>query len=124
MTDENDNLIFAYTRAQAIEDGVLNDVTELTKAVGILIPTAIACNCWAEAVGSDDPEEFQQRIYELISAVHIEIEKQKDIRSDTLQFAYLIEREGEEPTELDVFVNIGPGDNMEPVLTVMSLLDL
>ncbi|MGD9819896.1 MAG: DUF6573 family protein, partial [Desulfomonilaceae bacterium] len=32
--DNNWNVIYSYTRAQAIEDGVLVDVTEQAKATG------------------------------------------------------------------------------------------
>lgn len=38
---ESDCIIFPYTRAQAIEDGVLVDVTEQVKETGMLLPTVI-----------------------------------------------------------------------------------
>ena len=40
-TDNNWNLIYAYTRAQAIEDGVLIDVTEQAKAIGFKLHTVV-----------------------------------------------------------------------------------
>jgi hypothetical protein len=39
--NENDQIISRYTRAQAIEDGVLVDVTEQAKETGLLLPTVI-----------------------------------------------------------------------------------
>lgn len=39
--NENDQIISRYTRAQAIEDGVLVDVTEQAKETGMLLPTVI-----------------------------------------------------------------------------------
>src|SRR5262249_56271618 len=39
--DEDNQIISRYTRAQAIEDGVLVDVTEQAKETGLLLPTVI-----------------------------------------------------------------------------------
>jgi hypothetical protein len=39
--DESDQIISRYTRAQAIEDCVLFDVTEQAKETGLLLPTVI-----------------------------------------------------------------------------------
>ena len=39
--DEDNQIISCYTRAQAIEDGVLVDVTEQAKETGLLLPTVI-----------------------------------------------------------------------------------
>ena len=36
----NDEIIYAYTRAQAIEDGVLADVSEVAKEAGFRYPVA------------------------------------------------------------------------------------
>lgn len=36
-----DNIIYAYTRAQAIEDGVLVDVSKLAAETGFIVPVAI-----------------------------------------------------------------------------------
>jgi hypothetical protein len=39
--NENDQIISRYTRAQAIEDGVLVDVSQQAKETGLLLPTVI-----------------------------------------------------------------------------------
>ena len=44
MADEDPvfgDVIFSYTRKQAIEDGVLVDITEMAKEAGIKYPVAI-----------------------------------------------------------------------------------
>src|ERR1039458_9449603 len=44
MADEDPvfgNVIYSYTRKQAIEDGVLVDITEMAKEAGIKYPVAI-----------------------------------------------------------------------------------
>ena len=50
---ETDNLfseadvIHTYTRAQAIEDGVLVDVTEMAEEAGFVWPVAVTAGVWA-----------------------------------------------------------------------------
>lgn len=58
MFDDSD-LIHVYTRAQAIEDGVLVDVTETAKEAGIRYPVAITQAVWAEYVAVPDGVEGQ-----------------------------------------------------------------
>ena len=43
MPDESWPIIFSYSRAQAIEDGVLIDVTAEAKAYGFKLPFVRAC---------------------------------------------------------------------------------
>ena len=51
------NVIYAYTRAQAIEDGVLIDVTETAREAGTKFPTALTSAVWADYVAV--PDEFK-----------------------------------------------------------------
>ena len=64
MTEEQDStkeilgdVFYAYTRAQAIEDGVLIDVTETAREAGIKFPTALTSAVWADYVAV--PEELK-----------------------------------------------------------------
>ena len=50
-------VIYSYTRAQAIEDGVLIDVSETAKEAGIKLPTAITAAVFHEYVAV--PEELR-----------------------------------------------------------------
>jgi hypothetical protein len=49
MNEDNINYIATYTRAQAIEDGVLVDVTEQAKETGLLLPT-FQKRAWARII--------------------------------------------------------------------------
>lgn len=46
----NADLIFSYTRAQAIADGVLIDITERAREAGFRIPVAVTAAAWAACV--------------------------------------------------------------------------
>lgn len=45
-----ENVIHTYTRAQAIADGVLVDVTETAREAGFRVPVALTAACWAKCV--------------------------------------------------------------------------
>ncbi len=45
LFDEVD-VIYSYTRAQAIADGVLKDVTKKAREAGIRFPVAVTANLW------------------------------------------------------------------------------
>ena len=47
---ENADLIHRYTRADAIRDGVLIDVSETAREAGIRWPVALTAAAWAQCV--------------------------------------------------------------------------
>ena len=54
------DVIYAYTRAQAIEDGVLIDVTAAAREAGIKHPTALTSAVWADYVAVPDEMKGHQ----------------------------------------------------------------
>ena len=47
-------VIYSYTRAQAIEDGVLIDVTRMAQEAGFKYPVAITASVWHEYIVPND----------------------------------------------------------------------
>src|SRR5437763_10954804 len=47
-------LVFSYTRAQAIHDGVLIDVSATAKEAGFVMPVAVTAAVWGGCVGVPD----------------------------------------------------------------------
>lgn len=48
------NVISTYTRAQAIEDGVLVDPGSMAKEAGFKLPVALTADAWADCVAWTD----------------------------------------------------------------------
>ena len=46
MTD----YIYRYSRAQAVEDGVLVDVSKIAREAGITFPVAVTCAVWEQCI--------------------------------------------------------------------------
>ena len=75
---EDDPIIFAYTRAQAIADGVLIDITDEAKACGFQIPVAITATLFHRyvAVGKDLEEygqSTQARLQDVLTVLFFRI---------------------------------------------------
>jgi hypothetical protein len=47
LHEDDDDLIYAYTRAQALADGVLVDVSPMAREAGFRFPTAITADLHA-----------------------------------------------------------------------------
>ena len=121
-------VISTYTRAQAIDDGVLIDVGDMAQEAGFKLPVAMTAAAWADCVDwSEDDSERQVhqdqsgRLWDvLFMASHA-------IRTHTGQarrlpfMLYRVPRDGcTRKSELaQLKVVIGPGDRAEPVITIL-----
>ncbi len=124
MTADNDwNLIYSYTRAQAIADGVLVDVTDAARAVGFKVHTAVSEHLYHGYVEPPDGligegQSTTGRLHDLLFLVLCSAKKiHTGADRATVRIAFLMEP-GRTET-VDVIAHIGPGDQGEPVLTLM-----
>src|SRR5512142_1274584 len=121
---ERNVLIFSYTRAQAIADGVLKDVSQLAKEAGFRFPVAVTAGVWAEYVAVPDGVAGQDetgRLWDILNMLRFSIRALKK-NGNRVDFALHVRndnREGDPPlVPLDALY--GPGDSGEPVITVMK----
>ncbi len=117
------DVIHVYTRKQALADGVLIDVTDMAKEAGFRLPTAVTAAVWADAVAWDGSEEEYQdesgRLWDVLFMAH-HAARRAPQGENMVPFSWLrIPRGGNKPEEVTAFLHIGPGDDGEPVLTVM-----
>jgi len=120
-------LISKYTRAQALEDGVLVDVTDTAREAGFKVPVALTRAVWAlvEPTKEEtevDLQDAQGRLWDLLSVAAWRARTAPG--SDELRFGVLFRlrgrpgvRAGMHKTELKL--HSGPGDGGEHVLTIM-----
>lgn len=122
------DLISLYTRADAIRDGLLIEVDPaLCREVGVVYPVCITDNLWVYIEPSnlaDMPgQSVKGRLWDLLWMIRIIISNPKNKRTDTIRFrvSFML-KDGRQPASLEeVFVigRFGPGDNAEPVITLM-----
>ena len=71
-------VIYAYTRKQALEDGVLVDAGEMAKEAGFKFPVAITAAAWEQSVVVPQGAECQDelgRLWALLYRLHRAIRK-------------------------------------------------
>lgn len=122
-------LIDVYTREQAIEDGVLVDVSTLAKEAGFKWPVAVTKN--VNGVLNDIPEEFDHqdyngRLWDVLFMGAMAIRKSRggeELNYSIICQHELVDNEGEIKVERDITLKlvVHGGDNMEPVITIDRL---
>ena len=119
--------IFTYTRAQAINDGVLIDVTVMAREAGLQRPVALTAGAWAACVSWSDADNDTQttqdeagRLWDvLVMALH----GLRSSRTPQLVLPYTllcIPRDGHstQPVETILKMIIADGDDGLPALTI------
>lgn len=129
--DEDWQIIHAYTRAQAIEDGVLRDVTAQARTAGFRVPVALTAAAWADCVAWDEADNDRKgtvqdeagRLADVLTMTHLAIRRNPGDTDRVRVQLVRTPRPGQtchaRPAELHAV--IGPGDQGEPVITIMMV---
>ena len=118
------DMIYSYSRADALNDGVLVDVSETAREAGIIFPTAMTIGSYAECVGWDnDVEKVYQdvsgRLWDVVFMLTHAIKSKRNPGSQ-IHFKLMSVPRGEtEAVEVELKAIIGPGDEGEPVMTIL-----
>jgi len=113
-------LIYAYTRAQALEDGVLIDVSELAREAGFVWPVALTAAVWT--LVEDIPPRYRAwqtvegRLWDALWMAYCGIRRATH-SSTELRYTLLLDHGRHRYLTLKLVT--GPGDHGEPVVTIM-----
>lgn len=136
---EPSDLIHSYTRAQAIEDGVLVDVSDVAKEAGFKLPVAITRTAWDRYVEVPTGLEMRGqsaagRLWDVLFMLHVGIKPQRgDGQEIRFQLHVALPDAGDwQPNEthpengssltrsthrlVTLKALCGPGDALEPVV--------
>lgn len=116
------DVIYAYTRAQAIEDGQLIDVSEMAREAGIRFPVAVTESVWHTYVVPDDRsrkygQSEQGRLWDILWLLRCAIRSGN--KGDTVIFQVRFIMKEKQFRVVKLRAVCGPGDNLEPVITIM-----
>src|SRR4051812_49130370 len=115
------DLIFAYTRQQALQDGVLVDCSEHAKELGFKIPVALTAETWARCVTVPDQCDWQDepgRLHDVLWMLFVAIRKQPQT-SDVLHYIVLVQNDQRGPKPIELKAVCGPDDSGDACLTLM-----
>jgi hypothetical protein len=122
MFDESD-IIFGYSRAQAIADGVLVDVSKVAREAGLRFPVALTRAAWERCVTVPPGvvcQDEQGRLWSLCWMLACAA-RRAPAGADTVHFAVHVRNDNREgtPPLVQLKAVCGPGDDGRPVVTVM-----
>ena len=114
--------IHTYTRAEALADGVLFDVTETAREAGFKVPVALTASLWADVnnllgqhvSAGQSPEG---RLWDLLFMAAHTARRRKNSTART--FIYALIMPVGDGNNYRAKCHIGPGDEAEPVVTIM-----
>ena len=116
-------VIASYSRAQAIADGVLIDVSTLAKEAGYRWPVAFTDHLWHDYVVppldlAAEGQSISGRLWDVLNVIKYSIVQSKD--ATRLSFSVLFAMEpGKAPIPVELVSIAGPGDDGLPTITVM-----
>lgn len=124
-TNETNNspfgdVIYQYTRAQAIEDGTLIDVTETAREAGITFATAVTAAVWEHCVTVPQTASWQDesgRLWDVLTMLRYAIKRSTG--GQQVNFTVAVQNDERPPRPVHLNALCGPGDRGEPVITIM-----
>ena len=117
-------VICTYTRAQALEDGGLIDVSETAREAGFKVPVALTAAAWGDCVAWDEKDaktcqDEAGRLWDVLNMAAMAALCNR--QASRVPFSVLrVPRWGARPEPAHLVLHIGPGDEGEPVITIMQ----
>ena len=124
MENPEFNIIHAYTREQAISDGVLVDVAQRAAEYGFMVSVAMTAGAWAEAVAwnGDAHQDEDGRLLDVLLMASMACRGiAQSPRRNFIVYRVINDLllQHEAPSELILTIELSAGDHGEPVLTIM-----
>lgn len=119
MNDIFGETIYKYTRAQALEDGVLVDVTSTAKEAGWRWPVAVTAALWETLQtipAKANWQDFKGRLWDVVWMAAQAAKRSRG--GDRLVFELTLIRDTTRRKYVQLLAHVGPGDDGEPVVTI------
>lgn len=120
------NVIYAYTRTDAIADGALVDVSQMACEAGFRLPVVMTAAAWADCVEWSEADSQRQtsqdeagRLWDVVWMAAMTARKALGERCPFQ--LYRVPRGGRatKPRLATLHLHIGPGDAGEPAITIL-----
>ena len=116
------DVIYTYTRRQAIEDGVLIEVSNLARQAGYKWPVALTSNLYHTYINpTENLKPYGQsdigRLWDVLNVLRV---KAQNSSGTTVLFQVSFLMEIDRMEEITLKAIAGPGDEGEPVITIMT----
>lgn len=117
------NLIYSFTRTMALESGVLIDVTNQAKEAGFKFHTVVTDNLFHSYIVppaglEGEGQSIEGRLHDVFFVLLAAIRSSK-AATDYAEIDVLFLMAPDRQEKVKVIAVVGPGDEGEPVLTIM-----
>ncbi len=111
--------ISVYTRAMALADGMLVDVSETSRETGIRWPVCVTRALWhvIETIPPRTCEDREGRLWDVLWMAYIAMRAAKP-GSYRIAYELILTRAGTRKKYQTLVVDVGPGDEGEPQITI------
>jgi len=113
-------LIHSYSRAQALEDGLLIDVSQTAREARFRLPVALTAAVWQRyvevpqgVVGQDEAG----RLWDILWMAYLGARAHRD--APAFLYGLYVRNDNIRPRPVELRCQIGPGDDGEPVITIL-----
>lgn len=117
-------VIFSYTRKQAIDDGNLIDVTAQAKESGFKVPVAVSLNLHAKYLTAPsglegEGQSYEGRLHDLITICLLEMQERLKESRINFKVLFLMKSSPRTLEEVEVVCQAGPDDDGGLCITLM-----
>ena len=121
-------VIYSYSRAQALADGVLIDVSDKAREAGFRWPVAISAGVWMDCVtwsemdsAKQTPQDESGRLWDVVFMAAHAVRTQTGGGAMLLYDLARVPRDGKarQAVVTTLKLIVGPGDGGEPVVTIL-----
>lgn len=122
MEDVFGPVIHSYSRADALEDGVLVDVSDVAKEAGFKWPVAVTSELWADinTFTKGSGQDVSGRLWDVVYMARMAAKGTIPVQGNQTNAVYQMTLKMGKKSRYQVRMVSGPGDNMEPVITLMQ----
>ena len=122
LFDDTD-LVFSYSRRQALEDGVLVDVSEMAREAAFRYPVAVTRAVWDGVVTPDHESRAMGqseagRLWDVLTVLRVAIRRSRG-PVQILEFQVLVADRETSLRTVTLKAVCGPDDDWSPCITVM-----
>ncbi len=115
---EGAEVISAYSRAQAIDEGTLVDVSTVAREAGIKFPVALTRAVWCKYVEVPQGVECQDEQGRLWDVLWM-FRAASRMAGSVVHYQLRVRNDNRRPKLVTLKAICGPGDDAEPVITIM-----
>lgn len=116
---EDADVVHRYTRKQAIEDGSLVDVSGVAREVGIKHPVAITRTVYDRYVQVPEGVVCQDESGRLWDVLWMFRMAARSVSGGEMLYRLLVRNDNTRPKPVTLKAVCGPGDDADPVITIM-----